>query len=94
MEYLLDTNVIGENASKAPDGNVMSWLEKHSDECALSALSLGEIWKSIYPRHEKHETLPAGGGGVQSVDVSTGGFFGLLPGYDQPGKGLPSHSDF
>lgn len=53
MRYLLDTNVISESASKAPDGNVLSWLEKNAEECALSALSLGEIWKGIH-------LLPAG----------------------------------
>ncbi len=53
MKYLLDTNVISESASKAPDGNVLFWLEKHSEESALSSLSLGEIWKGIH-------LLPAG----------------------------------
>ena len=27
---------------------MLSWLEKHSEECAISALSLGEIWKGIH----------------------------------------------
>ena len=36
MKYLLDTNVINESVSKASDGNVLSWLEKHSEECAIS----------------------------------------------------------
>ena len=53
MKYLLDTNVISEGSSKAPDGNVLLWLESHSEECALSALSLGEIRKGIH-------LLPAG----------------------------------
>ena len=53
MRFLLDTNIISESAAKAPDGKVLCWLEEHSEECALSALSLGEIWKGIH-------LLPAG----------------------------------
>ncbi len=53
MKYLLDTNVISESASKAPDENVLSLPEKNSEECVLSSLSPGEIWKGIH-------LLPAG----------------------------------
>lgn len=53
MRFLLDTNVISESASKAPDAKVLSWLVEHLDHCALSAISLGEIWKGIH-------LLPAG----------------------------------
>ena len=48
MRYLIDTNVICEATAKAPDPNVMRWLEENTSECALSTLTIGEIWKGIY----------------------------------------------
>jgi predicted nucleic acid-binding protein len=30
-----------------PDSNVLAWLEKHEEECFLSAITLGEIEKGI-----------------------------------------------
>ena len=48
MKFLLDTNVISEGVAKAPDAKVLVWLETHTNECALSSLSLGEIWKGIH----------------------------------------------
>lgn len=48
MKFLLDTNVISESASKSPNHKVLSWLEKNSEGSALSAVSLGEIWKGIH----------------------------------------------
>ncbi len=55
MRFLLDTNILSESMSKAPDPKVLAWVESHTEECALSALSLGEIWKGIH-------LLPAGKG--------------------------------
>ena len=48
MRYLLDTNVICEATAKSPDSQVLKWLEENSYESALSALSLGEIWRGIH----------------------------------------------
>jgi predicted nucleic acid-binding protein len=48
MRYLLDTNVVCEATGKTPDQNVMRWLGANTDECTISALILGEIWKGIH----------------------------------------------
>lgn len=48
MLYLLDTNVVCEATAKAPQPEVMDWLEANSEDCALSCITLGEIWKGIH----------------------------------------------
>lgn len=48
MTYLLDTNVICEATARLPDACVLAWSESHADECCLSCVSLGEIWKGIH----------------------------------------------
>jgi len=72
MRFLLDTNVISEGVSKAPDAKVLAWLETHAEECALSSLSLGEIWKGIHllPTGKRKTALMRWADGVAS-DFST-----------------------
>jgi toxin FitB len=48
MIYLLDTNVLCEATAKRPDANVLAWNEAHTDECGLSCVTLGEVWKGIH----------------------------------------------
>lgn len=47
MLYLLDTNVVCEATAKTPQSEVMDWLDANSEDCALSCITLGEIWKGI-----------------------------------------------
>ena len=48
MVYLLDTNVVCEATAKEPDARVLAWIEAHANECFLSSVSLGEIWKGLH----------------------------------------------
>ncbi|MGJ8643398.1 MAG: type II toxin-antitoxin system VapC family toxin [Luteolibacter sp.] len=61
MRFLLDIAVISEGASKAPNEKVLRWLEENSAECALSVLSLGEVWKGIQllPEGSQKDSLSA-----------------------------------
>jgi predicted nucleic acid-binding protein len=72
MEFLLDTNVMRETASKAPDPKVLAWIEEHTDGCAISALSLGEIWKGIHllPSGKRKAALTRWADGV-AVDFNS-----------------------
>ena len=47
MTYLLDTNVICEATARAPNSRGLAWGESNAEECCLSCVSLGEIWKGI-----------------------------------------------
>jgi tRNA(fMet)-specific endonuclease VapC len=48
MNYLLDTCVISELASKAPDPNVVAWIDSvPADRVYLSVITVGEIRKGI-----------------------------------------------
>ncbi len=68
MRYLLDTNVICEATAKAPDPQVLAWLEKNSDEAALSALTLGEIWKGIHllPKGKRRNSISSWAQGIET----------------------------
>jgi toxin FitB len=48
MAWLLDTNVVCEATAKEPAARVLQWIEAHADQCFLSSISLGEIWKGIH----------------------------------------------
>ena len=48
MTYLLDTNVISEVTARRPDARVLAWSTSYEDECCLSCVTLGEIWKGIH----------------------------------------------
>jgi predicted nucleic acid-binding protein len=48
MAFLLDTNVVCESISRNPDPKVLGWLEFHSEDCFLSCVTLGEVWKGIH----------------------------------------------
>jgi toxin FitB len=45
--YLLDTCVLSELPKPALNQHVRQWIQQHSTECAMSAVSLGEIWYGI-----------------------------------------------
>lgn len=48
VRYLLDTNALCEATAKNPEGSVLTWIDTHAQECALSCVSLGEIWKGLH----------------------------------------------
>lgn len=48
MKYLLDTNVVCEATARHPNEAVLNWIAAHSHECAISNVTLGEIWKGIH----------------------------------------------
>jgi predicted nucleic acid-binding protein len=47
MTYLLDTNVVSVTASNQPDQKALAWIQSYSNECTLSCVTFGEIWKGI-----------------------------------------------
>ncbi len=53
MSFLLDTNVVSEVMRLEPQPLVLEWLERHENECFLSAVTVGEIERGI-------QLLPAG----------------------------------
>ena len=59
MTYLLDTNVICEATARQPDARALAWSETHADDCCLSCVSLGEIWKGIHllPEGKRKQAL-------------------------------------
>lgn len=62
MSYLLDTNVISEFASSAPNSGVMTWLTEHQqDNLFLSVVTIGEIQQGV-------ERLPASKKRTQLAD--------------------------
>ncbi|MBK1881930.1 type II toxin-antitoxin system VapC family toxin [Luteolibacter pohnpeiensis] len=67
MAYLLDTNVICEATAKQPDLKVLAWLEMHSADSYLSALTLGEIWKGIrlMPAGKRKNAMAAWAEGIE-----------------------------
>lgn len=48
MKYLLDTNVVCEATGKEPEQVVLTWIEAHANECMISSVTLGEIWKGLH----------------------------------------------
>jgi predicted nucleic acid-binding protein len=53
MKYLLDSNVVSEPAKARPDAAVVTWLDAHELECAVSSITLAELRYGI-------ERLPEG----------------------------------
>ncbi|MEY3896837.1 MAG: hypothetical protein RLZZ214_2357 [Verrucomicrobiota bacterium] len=53
MNYLVDTNVISEQAKPKPDAKVIEWLRQHESELYVSTITIGEIRRGI-------ERLPDG----------------------------------
>ena len=48
MSYLLDTCVFSEVSKKKPELSVITWLDRVSeDECFISVLTLGELYKGV-----------------------------------------------
>ncbi len=48
MRYLLDTNVISELIKRAPNQNVVRWIDEHDETYFyLSVITLGELQKGI-----------------------------------------------
>lgn len=53
MSYLVDTNVLSEQARPAPDAKVIEWMRRHESELYVSTITIGEIRRGI-------ERLPDG----------------------------------
>lgn len=54
MSFLLDTNVVSETRKRAPDTNVLDWLERRDHrELYLSVLTIGELTKGIALRRRR-----------------------------------------
>lgn len=53
QHWLLDTCVVSELVRPAPDPAVRAWLDRHGHDCAMAAVSFGEISYGI-------ESLPVG----------------------------------
>ena len=68
MIYLLDTNLICEATAKRPDARALAWSEAQADECCLSCVSLGEIWKGIHllPEGKRRRGLAEWADGIES----------------------------
>jgi predicted nucleic acid-binding protein len=67
MTYLLDTNVVCETTAKQPNTRVLAWCELNAEQCCLSCVSLGEIWKGIYllPDGKRKQSLSAWAAGIE-----------------------------
>ena len=61
MSVLLDTEVVLETRRRAPDANVMAWLER-ADPAGLhlSVLTIGELTKGIAQHHTRDPQTAAG----------------------------------
>lgn len=68
MTYLLDTNVLCETTAKRPDPSVVAWGEAHADDCCLSCVTLGEIWKGIHllPEGKRKQAVSAWVSGIEN----------------------------
>jgi len=56
---ILDTNVVSETVRQAPDAGVVAWLDAQTDQLALTALTIGELWTGVrlLPRGARREGL-------------------------------------
>ncbi|MCP5544429.1 MAG: type II toxin-antitoxin system VapC family toxin [Akkermansiaceae bacterium] len=68
MRFLLDTNVVCEATSRQPSPQVLAWCAEHIADCALSAITLGEIWKGIHllPAGKRRNSLATWASGIES----------------------------
>ncbi len=59
MSFLLDTNVVSETRKRAPDHNVLAWLEAtdHRD-LHISVLTIGELEKGV-ALHRRRDPVAA-----------------------------------
>jgi len=65
--YLLDTNVVCEATGKQPDPQVLAWCARHAEQCVLSCVTLGEIWKGIHlmPEGKRRASIAAWAAGIE-----------------------------
>lgn len=56
--YLLDTNIVSEPTQKKKNQNVMKHLKKEGAFCAVSSITIAEIWKGVeHAKGEKQKIL-------------------------------------
>ena len=48
MKYILDTNIISEIVKPRPDFNTISWIQDHTDDVAITSVSLEELYFGIF----------------------------------------------
>lgn len=67
MRFLLDTNIVCEATSRQPSARVLAWCEDHLGDCALSVVTLGEIWKGIHllPAGKRRTALATWASGIE-----------------------------
>lgn len=67
MTYLLDTNVICEATARQPNAKVLAWGERNTDDCCLSCVSMGEIWKGIHllPEGKRRQGISVWAAGIE-----------------------------
>jgi len=68
MIYLLDTNVICEATAKFPNPDVLAWSRSSADECGLSCVTIGEIWKGIHlmPEGKRKSAISQWAAGIET----------------------------
>lgn len=102
MTFLLDTVLVSELVKRAPDPDVIAWVDgRDEDSLFLSAMTLGEIQKGIskLPDSRRKELLQAWlaqdlmrrfGGRILSVDGEVALTWGALQGEaERNGQQLP-----
>ena len=55
MKYVLDTNIISEIVKPQPNDNTINWIQDHTDDVAITAVSLEGLYYgiSIMPEGKK-----------------------------------------
>jgi predicted nucleic acid-binding protein len=48
VKYILDTNILSEIVKPRPDFNTISWIQDHTDEVAITSVSLEELYYGIF----------------------------------------------
>lgn len=103
MKYLLDTNVVSELVAKAPNAEVVKWLDALDPECVyLSVITIGEISKGVEKLPEclrkdklrswlNNELLQQFAGRMLVLDTATMVFWGELSArLERQGVSLPA----
>ena len=44
---VLDTNVVSEVVRRVPEPRVLNWLDEQTDEFAVTAITIGELWTGV-----------------------------------------------
>jgi toxin FitB len=102
LKYLLDTCMISELVKKAPNPDVVAWLDEQDEQTLfLSVLNLGELQKGISRLADgakkdalqtwvSHDLVERFSGRILSIDQETALYWGKLQGdAERKGEKLP-----